>query len=324
MASAQQVTAFVRQAISALSIEPPTDVLADLRGEVLHSTARVMLLDAHLRRIVRSLSQAEVPVIVLKGPALAATVYPRSDLRTYRDIDLTVREPDEAAVVGVLKELGFQEYAYDAEEARLAHAGHAHDEGAFHRVFLTADQEAQIELHLDPLQLGLRPTCEAERWDRSVPMPGLAGASMLSREDQVVQLSVHAHKHGFNRLIWLKDIDLLLRMWGEALDWSLVSSIARKEGVRSSVWYTLHLSRLILGTPVSPALLALFKPGRFLRVLYSYVWSPERIANLNGHMRRRAVQFHAAESWKGMIPSLLLMGRRGDRLRAIFQHLLRR
>jgi hypothetical protein len=157
-----------------------------------------------------------------------------------------------------------------------------------------------------------------------VPMPGLAGASMLSREDQVVQLSVHAHKHGFNRLIWLKDIDLLLRMWGEALDWSLVSSIARKEGVRSSVWYTLHLSRLILGTPVSPALLALFKPGRFLRVLYSYVWSPERIANLNGHMRRRAVQFHAAESWKGMIPSLLLMGRRGDRLRAIFQHLLRR
>jgi hypothetical protein len=41
-------------------------------------------------------------------------------------------------------------------------------------------------------------------------------------------------------------------------------------------------------------------------------------------MRRRAVQFLAADSWRGMLPNLVLMGRRGDRLRAIASAVLGR
>jgi hypothetical protein len=36
------------------------------------------------------------------------------------------------------------------------------------------------------------------------------------------------------------------------------------------------------------------------------------------------VQFHAAESWRGMLPSLLLMERRRSRARAILQYLIHR
>jgi hypothetical protein len=32
---------------------------------------------------------------------------------------------------------------------------------------------------------------------------------MLAPEDQVVQLDVAALKHGYRRLIWLKDVDVL-------------------------------------------------------------------------------------------------------------------
>jgi hypothetical protein len=142
---------------------------------------------------------------------------------------------------------------------------------------------------------------------------------MLGPEDQVVQLAVHAQKHGFERLIWLKDIDLLLRAYDGRLDWTLIGRIAEREGVRGPVWYALAFARRMLATPVPPAVLNDIRPMSPVRVLYRLVWPPARIEALQGHMRRRAVQFHAADSLRGMAPALLLLGRRRDRATAALQ-----
>jgi hypothetical protein len=56
-----------------------------------------------------------------------------------------------------------------------------------------------------------------------------------------------------------------------------------------------------------------------VRLVIKRVWPAQAIAALEGRMRRRAVQFHAAESWRGMLPSLIVMGRRRDRLGAIVE-----
>jgi hypothetical protein len=146
---------------------------------------------------------------------------------------------------------------------------------------------------------------------------------MLSMEDQLVHLSTHAHKHGFNRLIWLKDLDLLVRQRGATLNWQLALAIAREEGVTASVWYALELTRALLGTPVPRHWLRQSRPMLPVRIAYRAIWPVARIARLDGHMRRRAVQFHVADSWRGMLPSLLLMGRRQVRARAIVDALLR-
>jgi hypothetical protein len=138
----------------------------------------------------------------------------------------------------------------------------------------------------------------------------------------LVHLSVHAHKHGFSRLIWLKDIDLLLRTRGNGFDWDLAVETARREGVQPSVWYGLRLVSTLLRTPVPRSQLGRLRPGPLLRTLYHLIWPVARIADLDGYMRRRGVQFHAAESWRGMLPSLVLMGRRRTRARAILQYLL--
>jgi hypothetical protein len=150
-------------------------------------------------------------------------------------------------------------------------------------------------------------------------VPGIEGALMLGWEDQVIQLSVHAHKHGFERLIWLKDLDLLLRTFGPTLDWRLVETVARAEGATASVWYALELASRLLGTPLPEEVRRRLRPALPLRVAYRLTWPAARVADLDGRMRRRAVQFHAAESWRGMLPSLVYMGRRDDRSRAIVQ-----
>jgi hypothetical protein len=316
------VAAFVQQAVASEQVTIPERVDGALRAAVLFSVARTMRLNAVLATALAALGAAKVPVIVLKGPTLERTIYSARKLRPYGDIDITVRDRDSAAAADILLESGFTEVPYEAEAARQCHPGHDLG-GAFHRIFVTRDRQAVVELHTDPLQLGLKPTCEAARWERAIPMPGLPDALMLCPEDQVVQLSVHVHKHGFNRLIWLKDLDLLLRAYQHQLDWDLVTSVARQEGVQASVWYTLYLTRMLLATPIPAGLLERLQPALPLRALYSQVWPARRIANLNMQMRRRAVQFHLAESWRGTLPSLLLMGRRLDRARSIVQTIFR-
>jgi hypothetical protein len=83
------------------------------------------------------------------------------------------------------------------------------------------------------------------------------------------------------------------------------------------VWYSLLLAGEVLGAPVPPAALAALRPPLAVRALYRRAWPAARIAGLEGFMRRRAVQFHAAESWRGVLPSLLFMGRRRERALAV-------
>jgi hypothetical protein len=324
LAARHGVSGFVRQAVARDTVAVPPFVAEGLRSAALAQSAHVARLNAAIERILAALEAATLPAIVLKGPVLSRLVYPEPNLRPYSDIDLTVREPDELRVVETLLGLGLEEVPYAAEIDRLTHADHVHGGGAFHRVFTAPAGGVTVELHLDPLQMGLRPTREAVRWKRAQPLEALPGALMLSLEDQVIQLSVHVHKHGFSRLIWLKDIDLLVRTYGDTLNWQAIRAGARGEGVAGSVWYTLWLARAALATPVPSGPLRSLAPSPPVRVLYRLVWPPSGVANLHGHMRRRAVQFLAADSWRGMVPNLVLMGRRGTRLRAMLSAVFRR
>src|SRR5207237_1048773 len=138
---------------------------------------------------------------------------------------------------------------------------------AFHRVFMDPGRGVMVELHLDALQMGLRPAHEDARWNRVKEVPELPGALMLSLEDQIIQLSVHVHKHGFDRLIWLKDLDLIVREYGGELDWPMILTSARAEGVDGSVWYSLWLAAELFAAPVPPEVLAAFSPGAIVRLL---------------------------------------------------------
>lgn len=324
LAARHGVTGFVRQAAAREALTLPPMVAEGLRHAALAQLAHVARLDAALGRIVPALQAAGVTPMVLKGPVLARLVYPSPALRPYTDLDLNVREHDAGAAARALRGCGLVEVPHGAEVRRQAHAPHVHGGGPFHRVFTAPEGGLTVELHLDPLQMGLRPTHEAVRWQRAQPFEAVPGALRLSLEDQVVQLSVHVHRHGFERLIWLKDLDLLARAHGAALDWGLVLASARVEGVVGSVWYSLWLARGLFATPLPAGLLRRLAPSPPVRLLYRLVWRPADVANLQGHMRRRAVQFLAADSWRGMVPNLVLMGRRGARARAMLSTMQKR
>jgi hypothetical protein len=135
--------------------------------------------------------------------------------------------------------------------------------------------------------------------------------------DLFLSLAVHLHRHGFERLIWFKDLDLIIRRDGEGLDWRWLDETARDEGVAASLQHTLWLLRRLLDTPLPESAAALARVSRLHRLLWR-----ERDVVEAGERRgrwRRAVQFAPAEGLRGALPSLLLMGRRSDKLRALWR-----
>ena len=211
------VTAYVRAGLANFVPHVDHRAASELKRDELADVASVVLLDVALARMLAALRERGIPVIVLKGPGLSRYLYPRRTLRPYRDVDLVVRGGHLDAAASAIIDMGFVEIPYEAEVARVAFEALG-AEAPFHRMFANGSERALVELHADPLQLGLRPTDEEERWRLARDAPEIgAGALVLGDEDQLIQLCVHAHKHGFDRLMWLKDLDLFVRARGNSL-----------------------------------------------------------------------------------------------------------
>ena len=74
---------------------PPLEVMEYLNRLFLYAAARSMRAGRQIQAVVDALEAAGIPSVLLKGPALARTVYPDPALRQSTDIDLLVR-PGEA------------------------------------------------------------------------------------------------------------------------------------------------------------------------------------------------------------------------------------
>ncbi len=309
LADKNRVTAFVLRAVKSHEIDLTPATMRSLSDSAARAVACNMVVDLDLERAAGALRDASIRVMALKGPGLARTVYAAPALRPYDDVDLTVHGADPDRVAAVLGRAGFSEIPRSRDSATTS------------RDFVANTTRTLVEIHGDVLEMGLPSRCEAERWRRATGIPGLAGTEMLAPEDQLVHLSFHAHKHGFNRLIWLKDIDQVVRHAGARLDWDLVQSVSRHEELRSSVWLALDLAEAMLGTPVPSGVMRSLGPAAPTRVLYRLAWPQANVRALRGHMRRRAVQVVTSESWRGMLTSAVFMGRRRERVRLFARHI---
>lgn len=277
---------------------------------------RTMLRYAEMTKIIGLFNGAEIPVVVLKGPALAETIYPDPALRVYGDIDVLIHESDLRQASDILRHRGYIEDHEDEKPHRL-HPSH----GIFQRKFLQPVSGHCIEVHCDHLQIGLEPVGMDEIWkDAQEHHFGRARARVLERHDLFVQLCVHLMRHGFERLAWFKDLDLIIRAGG--LDWRLVYLKAATQGCLDSVSYTLYLLRKVLGTPLPAYADSLVASQGFVsRAFHRAVWRPSKVVALAGqrqHRWRRLVQF-APETGviRGGLPALLSTGRKWDKLHVL-------
>lgn len=148
-----------------------------------------------LKNVLAAFHRAQLPVIPLKGPALAERLYGDPALRAYGDLDLLVRSCDLAQAEALLTGLGF-------------HPGSEAD--GYHRLWLRNSVHLELHHNVDhPLAFDY----DIHRAWRSAIQSQFAGIpiQILAPADELVYLCLHAVRHRFDRLCLLVDLGLAFR-----------------------------------------------------------------------------------------------------------------
>ena len=158
----------------------------------------------------------------MKGPALAKLVYRRPELRPYSDLDIVVERGRLAEVVTFLEEVGFR--LLDTNWALITQAG----AGQLH---LEEPTGGAVDLHWHLLfDRSLRRIFTIpmeEILERSQParINGI-DTRVLDPADTQLHLCIHAAQEGADRLLWLKDLEQVMRHY--PADWDELVDRARR------------------------------------------------------------------------------------------------
>jgi hypothetical protein len=184
------------------------------RPRFLAAQARTVAVLGELGEILAALG---CPWAVLKGPALAYTVYPRPDLRHSVDLDLLVPPGRFGDVLAGLAAGGFT--LLDRNWPVIAELTPG-------ELRVQASREVLIDLHWTVVndaalrrRVRIPTTPLLDRARRLEPL----GFPALCEVDQLVHLGIHGALSGANRLAWLLDAHLAA---GRIRDWDAVVSAA--------------------------------------------------------------------------------------------------
>jgi hypothetical protein len=203
----------------------PAEVQRRLRQAYLASAHRNLVLLYELRQVIAALGAAGVRTIVLKGAALAESLYGNAAVRPLMDVDLLLERERLDTAVAVLAAHGF---APERPETRTGAAAAYENELL---LWKSGRVRVPLELHWSlfdspyyqqRIDLGF---C----WEAAAPLRlGAVEARMLDPLSQLLHLCGHlVLHHGGEGLLWEEDVAALVQLHGARLDWPLL--LARAE-----------------------------------------------------------------------------------------------
>lgn len=203
--------------------ELPDEARADLFGQYFINAAQNKIYSTELARIGGLFENCGIVCVMLKGAALAHSLYKEPALRPMNDIDILIQPEELNSAVSQMHSLGYE----TLPASHLEHAAWL-DQAANHHVHLrNARIGVSVELHWRLIggESDWRSPDSAWFWENKKPVSGVPGFSELSPEACLLYLAAHTelqHGVGSSPLLWYYDIYLLLEKFGEHLDWELV------------------------------------------------------------------------------------------------------
>lgn len=223
---------------------------------------RNMFLYSELLCALRTLRAADVSVIVLKGAALADTIYPSIASRPMNDIDLLVHRADRERARAALESAGFcAPYGIRAS----------------HEMHLRRGERPIVELHWDlasivPLRLAALDN-EA-LWQEARPFTiGSVQVHQLSIRDTLLHLCLHLSGHGYLHDNSSQDIRRLLTV-EHPFPWDQFVQRARQFRLTATCYFVLDAMASRRDIVVPPEVLDALRPPRWQRQLVHSIADP--------------------------------------------------
>jgi hypothetical protein len=239
----------------------PANVMDQLKGAYYANTAKNTYLYKELSAIIDAFNENSVDLIVLKGMALAKTVYSDIGLRQIGDIDLLVKREYLSGAEKTMSDLG-----YIVDEKRPLEWI---KENSHHICFIHPGKNIKVEIHwhitykAHPVSNFTYDSSFINRcWERAQKTE-IFGKEIrtLGPEDLLIHLSLHFMKHrflspewGYKRcfiskgaLIQLYDIALVLKHYCKNINWERFHHEIKEYKSDHMVYATLFLVKDIMG-----------------------------------------------------------------------------
>jgi len=244
---------------SALPTDP--ELAAMLREAAVGAAAGNLAHFETLDRIEQRFEAERLPMVLLKGAAVACSAYRDPSLRPMTDLDIWVRDDDMPRAVDHLRALGFRQ-----------EPGLPHRPGALQRrscgelVFRHGRREhGLVELHYGAfqgwwIQRAAHPDTEA-LWRRAEPMGPGRHALRLAAEDAILQTAFHVVVNQFGQAPFRGLMDLAVLARAHRIDWDAVAERASAWRLATATWLVLDTANRLIGLPGCGATVTRLRPG---------------------------------------------------------------
>ena len=226
------------------ALQPPEEMFTLLRNSFLASQSRVIQMEGQLAEIASCFDGNDLRYIVLKGPALARTVYPHPATRPSSDLDLLVQPCDVRRARELLKGLGYRCLGERFDFARDFY----NDE-----LFIKNNRHfRQIELHWALHRFaGIASDMPSGAFFDHAVRVDLPLSSFLSLDiiDSLIHrcISNNYDKDREMRLIWLTDIAYLCNSITASAQWEELRKRSVQASARLAVEFALRTADKWIG-----------------------------------------------------------------------------
>lgn len=195
-------------------------VMPLLKGVYRHTWFGNQVRLGKLRAVSDALADAGVPLLALKGVALAHGVYQNPGLRPMDDLDVLVHPADVGRSLQALRDHGWTTpVARPDQLLEVVNGTELHD----------AEWE-RLDLHGHILPGGLRTELDARRWGRAVLVDtGETAFLTLDPTDQLLHTIVHGALADPPAIRWIADALTILRRFAGGIHWERMLADAEAE-----------------------------------------------------------------------------------------------
>lgn len=205
----------------------PDEARIGIENRYLKARNDFLRLEVTARAIANGLADAGIPVIFLKGFALACRAYPNPAHRPMGDLDIAVPHADYRPATTVLQQLGFADARPSSSHSRAIPGLSTH---AF--AFRNETRQVNLDLHYNILNCSLWESADDGFWAAAEPLgqPGFDRALTLAPEHHLF----HACLHGYSRSLlqlsirWMLDAHFILARAGDGFRWELLEAEASR------------------------------------------------------------------------------------------------
>jgi len=216
-----------------------------LKLEYRNNLIRNTIIFAELEKIVDTLGEHSIPVVLLKGAAITRMIYKDIGLRPMSDIDILVKKEDLYQAVQAIEGCGYRQHNREDLEQLL--------NTKYHVVYFNPDTKVLLEVHWD-ITCNRNPSLVRSSvsslmdmwWSRaSNAVSGLDHVFHLDPIDLICLVGPHFFKHRFLKtnagfstkggLLQLCDILNIVNYYQDSLSWNALKAESQRVGLHSTV-----------------------------------------------------------------------------------------